>query len=146
MSSFALSLPSVTGSLDSYIQAVNTFPILTPAQEVEYARRYRKDAAKNVVLPAHGPERKPDPIFYLAGGNIQPENQELSSVNYIDLALNFRVGDHYNFRLGVNNILDKDPPLSGATNCPAGPCNGNTWAQVYDALGRYIFAGVTLDF
>ena len=79
-------------------------------------------------------------------GNLRPEDLRLGSRNYIDLALNFRVGDHYNFRLGVNNILDKDPPLSGATNCPAGPCNGNTWAQVYDALGRYIFAGVTLNF
>ena len=54
MSSLALSLPSVTGSLESYIQAVNTFPILTPAQEVEYARRYRRDndleAARQLVL------------------------------------------------------------------------------------------------
>ena len=67
-------------------------------------------------------------------------------MNYIDLAANFRVGDHFNFRLGVNNLFDSEPPLTGQTNCPAGPCNGNTWAQVYDALGRYIFAGVTLDF
>ncbi|HEX8641382.1 MAG TPA: TonB-dependent receptor, partial [Allosphingosinicella sp.] len=73
-------------------------------------------------------------------------NERLSSVNYLDLALSFRVGDHYNFRLGVNNILDRDPPLNGSQVCPAGPCNGNTWAQVYDALGRYVFAGVTLDF
>ena len=54
MTSFALSLPSVTGSLESYIQAVNTFPILTQAQEVEYARRYRRsedlEAARQLVL------------------------------------------------------------------------------------------------
>jgi RNA polymerase sigma-32 factor len=54
MTSFALSLPSVTGSLESYIQAVNTFPILTQAQEIEYARRYRRDedldAARQLVL------------------------------------------------------------------------------------------------
>jgi iron complex outermembrane recepter protein len=79
-------------------------------------------------------------------GRQRPEDLRLGSRNYIDLALNFRVGDHYAFRLGVNNLLDKDPPLTGQTNCPAGPCNGNTWAQVYDSLGRYIFAGVTLDF
>jgi len=24
--------------------------------------------------------------------------------------------------------------------------NGNTFPQVYDALGRYVFAGVTVDF
>ncbi|MGQ0522958.1 MAG: RNA polymerase factor sigma-32, partial [Betaproteobacteria bacterium] len=54
MSSLALSLPSVTGSLESYIRAVNTFPILTQAQEVEYARRYHRDddleAARQLVL------------------------------------------------------------------------------------------------
>ena len=27
-----------------------------------------------------------------------------------------------------------------------GICNGNVYTQVYDGLGRYIFAGVTLDF
>ena len=48
--------------------------------------------------------------------------------------------------MGVNNLFDRDPPLTGSQACPAGPCNGNTWAQVYDAIGRYIFAGVTLDF
>ena len=79
--------------------------------------------------------------------DIQNEaDQRLGSQNYIDLTANFRIGDHYNFRLGVNNLFDTEPPLTGQDNCPAGPCNGNTWAQVYDALGRYIFAGVTLDF
>ena len=79
-------------------------------------------------------------------GDVRPGNDALPSVDYLDLALSFRVGDHYNFRLGVNNLLDRDPPINGSQVCPAGPCNGNTWAQVYDALGRYIFAGVTLDF
>jgi outer membrane receptor protein involved in Fe transport len=79
-------------------------------------------------------------------GGVRPNDERLGDQNYIDLAANFRIGDHYNFRLGVNNLFDQQPPLTGATNCPAGPCNGNTWAQVYDALGRYIFAGVTLDF
>jgi RNA polymerase sigma-32 factor len=54
MTSFALSLPSMTGSLESYIQAVNSFPILTQSQEVEYARRYRRkddlEAARHLVL------------------------------------------------------------------------------------------------
>jgi outer membrane receptor protein involved in Fe transport len=46
-----------------------------------------------------------------------------------------------NLRLGVNNIFDKDPPLNGASLG-----NGNTHPQVYDALGRYMFAGFTVDF
>ena len=80
------------------------------------------------------------------GGSVQPANERIPSQNYLDMALTFRVGDHYNFRVGVNNLLDRDPPIVGTPACPAGICNGNTFAQVYDVLGRYIFAGVTLNF
>lgn len=79
-------------------------------------------------------------------GSTQPANLHIPSVSYFDLALTADVGDHYKFRLGANNVLDKTPPVVGGPACPAGPCNGNTWAQVYDSLGRYIYAGVTLDF
>jgi outer membrane receptor protein involved in Fe transport len=77
---------------------------------------------------------------------LRPADFRIPSQSYFDLTFTARIGDHYNFRLGVNNILDKDPPLVGSNACPAGICNGNAYTQVYDALGRYIFAGVTLDF
>ncbi len=76
----------------------------------------------------------------------RPGNASFDAVDYFDLALTFEVGDNYNFRLGANNILDKTPPVVGSQACPAGPCSGNVFSQVYDALGRYIYAGVTLDF
>jgi RNA polymerase sigma-32 factor len=54
MSRYALSLPSVAGSLENYVRTVNSFPILTQEQEVEYARRYRHEndleAARQLVL------------------------------------------------------------------------------------------------
>jgi len=82
-----------------------------------------------------------------------PFNETIPSQSYIDLTLTARIGDHYNFRLGVNNILDRDPPIIGANGgntvinaCPGVVCSGNTFPNVYDAMGRYIFAGVTLDF
>ena len=78
----------------------------------------------------------------------------IKAFNFFDLASTFTIGDHYNFRLGVNNLFDKQPPLVtggngniGGTNlCPAGPCNGNTYPGTWDALGRYIYAGATLNF
>ena len=90
----------------------------------------------------------------LAGPFVFGPGDRIKAQNYFDLATTFTFGDHYNFRLGVNNILDRMPPLStsgnagraGSNQCPAGPCNGNTWAATYDALGRYLYAGVTLDF
>jgi len=78
----------------------------------------------------------------------------IKAYNYFDLAMTASVGDHYNFRLGVNNFLDKRPPmvqtgsgaLAGSNLCPTGPCNGNTYPGTWDALGRYLYAGVTLNF
>jgi len=80
------------------------------------------------------------------GGVARPGAAGFDAVNYFDLTFTFDAGDNFNFVLGANNVLDKAPPTTGSQACPAGPCNGNVYAQVYDALGRYIFAGVTLDF
>jgi outer membrane receptor protein involved in Fe transport len=75
-------------------------------------------------------------------------NGHVKAQSYFDLASTFTVGDHYNFRLGVNNIFDKNPPLFSSSfgSCAAVFCNGNTYPGVYDNLGRYFFAGATLNF
>ena len=73
-------------------------------------------------------------------------DRTLGARNYIDLTANWTMRDNLNFRVGVNNLFDKDPPLNGAANCPTGPCNGNTWPQVYDSFGRYAFVALTADF
>jgi iron complex outermembrane recepter protein len=80
-------------------------------------------------------------------------SSRLKAQNYIDLVASFTIAESYNFRLGVNNVMDREPPLvssgraDGSRNqCPTGPCNGNTYPAVYDSLGRYLYAGVTLDF
>jgi iron complex outermembrane recepter protein len=62
--------------------------------------------------------------------------------NYFDFAGNWQVFDNAKIRFGVNNVLDNDPPLGTNTNT----ANGNTYPQVYDSLGRYVFVGATLDF
>jgi len=50
----ALPLPMAAGSLETYIQTVKRFPLLSAEQEQEYARRYRQDgdveAARQLVL------------------------------------------------------------------------------------------------
>src|SRR5262245_58466745 len=54
MTSFALPVPSAVGSLESYIQAVNRFPLLTQEQETEFGRRLREngdlEAARQLVV------------------------------------------------------------------------------------------------
>src|SRR5688572_9696514 len=54
MTSLAFPVPSLAGSLDTYIQTVNRFPILTPGEETALARRYRAEgdleAARQLVV------------------------------------------------------------------------------------------------
>jgi outer membrane receptor protein involved in Fe transport len=66
---------------------------------------------------------------------------KLSARDYFDLAFTARLAQRLNLRLGVNNIFDRDAPVQGMSIG-----NGNTFPQVYDALGRYLFAGFTIDF
>jgi outer membrane receptor protein involved in Fe transport len=72
---------------------------------------------------------------------------KLPDYDYFDLAGLLNVGSNYVVRLGVNNVFDKPPPIVTATfaGCAAG-CNGNTFPQLYDPLGRFFFAGATVDF
>ena len=75
--------------------------------------------------------------------------QEISAYSYVDLTASMTFAEKVTLRVGANNLFDKSPPFvpsGGLTDCPAGPCNGNTWAQYYDALGRQVFASLTIDF
>jgi outer membrane receptor protein involved in Fe transport len=81
--------------------------------------------------------------------NVNGISNDVPSYSYLDLTASMTFAEKYTFRVGANNVLDKSPPIipsGGVNDCPTGPCNGNTWAQVYDALGRQIFATVTVDF
>jgi RNA polymerase sigma-32 factor len=54
MTSYALPIPSATGSLENYIQTINRFPILSQQEETEFARRFRDhedlDAARQLIV------------------------------------------------------------------------------------------------
>ncbi|WP_229418620.1 TonB-dependent receptor domain-containing protein [Pseudoduganella flava] len=64
--------------------------------------------------------------------------------NYFDLTANWQATKAISLRVGVNNLFDKDPPVGGITSSTFG--NGNTFPQVYDALGRRVFMNLTARF
>jgi iron complex outermembrane receptor protein len=64
----------------------------------------------------------------------------------LDLSASVKLADKVTFRVGCNNVLDKDPPIIGGSNLPGTAGNGNTFPQVYDALGRFIFGQVIAQF
>lgn len=78
-------------------------------------------------------------------GSFAAVNRQLNSRSYFDLSLAYDIRERFTFRLGVNNILDKDPPLTTTAAIEDGG-NGNTYPQFYDATGRYLFAGLSIDF
>jgi outer membrane receptor protein involved in Fe transport len=78
--------------------------------------------------------------------NAQPGSfdEYLEAVDYFDMSVAYRGIADTTLRFGVNNVFDKAPPLSTSTAIPFG--NGNTYSQVYDALGRFMFARLTFDY
>lgn len=68
----------------------------------------------------------------------------LAQQNYFDIAGTWAISKQWTFRAGINNLFDKDPPLS--SQIAGGVGNGNTYPQVYDALGRRVFLNLTASF
>ena len=79
-------------------------------------------------------------------GPVPATDASFSARSYVDLTAAMTFADNYTLRIGANNLLDQDPPLVGAANCPAGPCNGNVFSQSYDVLGRQYFMALTVEF
>ena len=73
-------------------------------------------------------------------------DRKLSSRDYLDLAAAWALHKNLTLRFGINNVFDRDPPLAGQATCPTGPCNGNTFPQTYDALGRKLFVSASVKF
>jgi iron complex outermembrane receptor protein len=70
----------------------------------------------------------------------------LPSFSYFDLSAAYRL-NNLTFRLGVNNVFDKSPPLVGAGEIGNGIFGeNNTYPQIYDSLGRFIHMSLTAKF
>lgn len=88
-----------------------------------------------------------DPDLQIGDGpSSNPGDRELKAMSFFDLAFTARLAQRLNLRVGANNIFDTDPPLASGNTVGPPSGNGNTFPQVYDSLGRYIFAGFTIDF
>jgi outer membrane receptor protein involved in Fe transport len=70
----------------------------------------------------------------------------IPAYSWIDLAAQYRVRDNITLRAGVNNVFDKEPPALDTNAYPLAPGSGNTFANMYDPLGRTIFVNLTAKF
>jgi len=86
--------------------------------------------------------------YYGAVTNVAPSQANnidygLGARSYFDLAANWAVTEKSSVLLGINNVLDKDPPITSAAGNTG---NGNTFPQTYDAMGRWIFMRAEVGF
>jgi iron complex outermembrane recepter protein len=93
----------------------------------------------NAILNPSSPDYRP-------GFGI-PVDAQIPHMSYLDLRLSYAI-NKITMRVGVNNVLDKDPPiidtLNDTGNSPYG--ESNTFPSMYDTLGRYLYANFTIDF
>lgn len=66
---------------------------------------------------------------------------QIDAINYFDVSGRFDVSANTRLTLGVNNILDEEPPLVGGSLSD----NANSLTG-YDQVGRYLFANITLTY
>jgi iron complex outermembrane receptor protein len=111
----------------------------TPWAGLDLTMRWRYFGSTKVETGSGSPD-----LFYPTTD--YPGYNRISNYSYIDLSAAMAVGGGVSVRVGVNNVLDKDPPIVLSGNCAAGPCNGNTFSQTYDVLGRYIYMHATVKF
>jgi outer membrane receptor protein involved in Fe transport len=85
-----------------------------------------------------------------------PRQEGIDAYDILDLSFGYSVSRNLSLRVGVNNLMDKNPPISGknpgnpntkdARGFPTGFSAGNIASGVYDVLGRSYFAGFKLSF
>ena len=71
---------------------------------------------------------------------------DLGARHYFDLAAIWDYTESISLRVGINNLFDEAPPIAGGAAGPSINGNGNTFPGMYDALGRYGFIGLSVEF
>jgi len=85
-----------------------------------------------------------DPTLHFASfGAYDYFNAQLPAISYLDLGVTWNVWKSLELRAGINNLLDKDPPLATFEIVAGGAAN--TYST-YDQLGRQIFLAFSAKF
>ena len=91
-----------------------------------------------------GQSSDPDlPDIYGEAAYRANDSWDIPMTHYFDLAFNYKLWEGTRLTLGVNNILDKEPPMGALIdNIDYGP---GFWGA-YDVYGRYVFTGIQFAF
>jgi len=100
--------------------------------------------ANNTLLDPTNPDYVGAKVI---AANGPPPDATIPTISYLDLRVSY-TWEKITLRLGVNNVLDKDPPLIDTINSGGNQpfAESNTFPSLYDTAGRYVFANATIDF
>lgn len=119
----------------------------TPWSGLDLSLAWRYFSPVKTEALSGNPNLTAGPGATIANGGISNTDAFISSYSYFDLTAAVKLGEKMTLRLGVNNIFDKNPPIIGGSTLPGPPAgNGNTFPQVYDSLGRFIFGELIAQF
>ena len=71
---------------------------------------------------------------------------KIEAYDYFDLSARFNASDNLTFTLSVQNLFDKEPPVTGNNAGSTTFNSGNTFPSTYDALGRRYAVAAKLRF
>jgi outer membrane receptor protein involved in Fe transport len=117
----------------------------TPVSGLAFGATWRYfGGSKNTLLDPGMPDYV-GPATIAANG--PPPDAHIASISYLDLRVAYTL-DKVTARLGVNNVLDKDPPIIDTVNSGGNQifAESNTFPGMYDNGGRYLFLNLTVDF
>ncbi|MCG2585904.1 TonB-dependent receptor domain-containing protein [Massilia sp. TS11] len=80
----------------------------------------------------------------LLKGSFNAVDNNMSARDYLDLAATWNITKKIALLGGINNLFDKDPPITSLYGTGSG--NGNTFPSLYDAQGRKFFLNLTAKF
>ncbi|MEP6885302.1 MAG: TonB-dependent receptor [Gammaproteobacteria bacterium] len=79
----------------------------------------------------------------LSNGLYDAFDARLPGISYLDLSMSWKVIPNLEIRAGLNNALDKNPPIVSANVVVSGAANS---LPTYDQLGRELFVAFTAKF
>ncbi|MBS0367013.1 MAG: TonB-dependent receptor [Proteobacteria bacterium] len=99
------------------------------------------------IGPVSDDNNAPDPTLRFAnpnyGGGYDFVNARIPAYSYLDLSGEWHANKILSFRAGINNVLDKDPPLLNVGLSVPGQANT---IDVYDMFGRQIFVAFSAKY
>lgn len=118
---------------------------LTPYRDLDVTLVWRHISPVDIDASSSNPFLQSTGPLYPSVPSYYPTDASLGSRDYFDLSLSMPILEKAVLTVGCNNILDKDPPLTGLAASVGVFYNGNTFPAIYDTLGRYIFANVRIN-